>query len=1214
MRLAPCPRPHAPARRVAAGAWLLGSLLIAGGPLALGEDLAPVPLFERYGLEQGLPSSEVQALAQDQDGYLWMGTRDGLARWDGVSFTVYRHRPGDPDSLPGNDVQALAVDRSNRLWIGVVDGGLAWLDADRARFRRWPASPAADPLGGDDVWSIAEGREGALWVGTYGGGLDRIDAEGRVRSLRAADGLPVDHVFALLAVDRQLWVGTTAGLAVVADAPEGPRVVATALPGAIVRALGVDAEGTVWVGSTAGLHRAEGAAPERLAAVPIPGLGRVQTLLVDGRGEAWIGTREGLHVGVGGGRYLRLKRDDALPWSLPGDSVSALLRDREGGVWVASREAAVARVQPLWRNFSLLRLPAAARAGSVRVRALARCADGSLLASGEGAVLLRIAPATDLSVRIEVPAAALGALASADTQRLACAPDGRYVGGGGLGAWRYDPRRQTVETWTAEHDDPARRLLSRSVALLGTAPDGALWIGTRGGGLHRAGPDGRLKSWAAGAAGGPRSEDLRALAFDAGGRPWVAGNAGIDRYDAGAGAFLPWPGWPPTRANALAFDGAGRLWVHDGQRLHGLPVDADGDAASATVGEAEGLPAGEFPSLAVDRDGAVWLAGPRGLYRVDPSGAVHGYGRADGLLARDFVPTPMLATPEGPLYAAADQGIVAFDPRRLARLDTAPRVVVQGLSIRRGETRVALDPAAGVAMRHDDRDLELGLRALSLADPSRNRYRFRIEGLDSGWLAEHGPGQRVWSRLPPGRYTLRAEAAAAVGDWVAIAPIAIEVAPPPWRSPTALAAYALLALAAAAWIWRSVRLRLERRHALALAEARREAAERANAAKSAFLADVGHEVRTPMAGLIGMNELLLRTALDARQRGYAEAVRRAARHMLQLINDLLDLSRIESGAMTLADEAVDLRQLLDDVVSGEAALAEERGLALACSLAADLPARVRGDNLRLRQVLYNLVNNALKFTETGGVEIALRREGEDRLVLAVRDTGPGMSAETVAQLFRRYVQAEAGRRRAGSSGLGLAITARLVDLMGGDITVDSAPGRGSTFSVRLPLRPDPGPPPAGEPMESRRTDEAAAPGAAAPDAAARTALDVLVVEDDATLRAVLVERLAALGQRVHAGAHGLDALRLLGETPIDLGLFDLDLPGVDGLRLAELVRRRDTPGRRVHLVALSASCEPGVEARCRAAGFDAFVRKPLDDGELEAVLEAAARARAGTIR
>jgi CheY-like chemotaxis protein len=260
---------------------------------------------------------------------------------------------------------------------------------------------------------------------------------------------------------------------------------------------------------------------------------------------------------------------------------------------------------------------------------------------------------------------------------------------------------------------------------------------------------------------------------------------------------------------------------------------------------------------------------------------------------------------------------------------------------------------------------------------------------------------------------------------------------------------------------------------------------------------------------------------------------------------------------------------------------------------------VHVDAMRLRQVLLNLVNNALKFTTHGHVELGVRRSapGSRTLEFAVRDSGPGMAPETLARLFQRFEQG--AERRRGSSGLGLAISHRLVGLMGGQLEVDSELGRGSTFTVSLELAPCPAP------------DAAVA---AEPVArAAHGALDVLVVEDDPATRAWLVELLLASGHRVQAGANGLDALRLAAENRFEVALLDLDLPGVDGLRLLGMLRRRLGAGERLDAVALTARSEPDVEARCRDAGFDDFLRKPATATELGNALAAAA-ARCGAYR
>jgi signal transduction histidine kinase/ActR/RegA family two-component response regulator len=560
------------------------------------------------------------------------------------------------------------------------------------------------------------------------------------------------------------------------------------------------------------------------------------------------------------------------------------------------------------------------------------------------------------------------------------------------------------------------------------------------------------------------------------------------------------------------------------------------------------------------------------------------------LLAVEFGERPPARAADGTLFVASALGVTAFDPTAVRDNAVAPSVVVDGVSVLRDGARVALDPAGEVALTHADRDLRVSVRALSLADPSANRYRFRLQGFDSDW-AEHGNrGEREFSQLPQGRYLLHVQAANPSGVWAdAPLPLAIAVSPAPWRTGWAFALYALMAALAGALAFRAWRARVDRAHALALAEERRLAAERQSRAKSEFLADVGHEIRTPMTGLLGMTELLLRSGLDPRQRDYALTVRRSGEHLMKLVDDLLDLSRIEAGHFELDPAPCDLWALLDEVVALQRPLADARGLALDLQVDPAAPRHVCVDATRLKEVLLNLLNNALKFTARGRVVVALAPDPEAAggLVLAVRDTGPGMDADAVARLFARWEQGRAPRRR-GSSGLGLSISRRLVELMGGRIAVETAPGAGATFRVHLA-------PPSCE-----------APSAPPPPQATPAGgLALLLVEDDATAREALAGLLAAAGHRVEAGANGLDALRLLGEHAFDAALFDLDLPGVDGLRLARMVRKRPGGAAGLPLVAITANASAGVEAQCREAGFDAFLRKPAAPEALEATLRAA---------
>ncbi|MCX7513103.1 hybrid sensor histidine kinase/response regulator [Frateuria hangzhouensis] len=1168
-------------------ALLLGVGLLLGVPAATAgvpasapagaasKGALPTPQFRRYGSVDGLPSSLVYTAVQAPDGTMWFGTKNGIARFDGVEFRNYRHLSGDPGSLYSNGISSLLIDRQGRLWAGGLDAGLNRLDAANGTFRHWGHDPAdAGSLVSEKVWALAQAADGSLWVGTRYG-LDRMRADGRfehvVNPLAGPKPADFGEVSALYVDSRQqLWTGGANGV-FRRDTDGRWHHVLPAEPDQPMDAWRIDGNGDeVRIATARGLLviGADGHA-HRFARDQLPDT-NVMVSTRDHAGRLWIGTQRGLFLQVrAGDPVIPVMDKPVLYGNLPGTWVWQLYVDREGGLWVTMLDGGVAYLAPGWYSFSRYTHvpddPASLRDPVATTMARGRDRRHVWVGERDGRVD-RLDPYTGVVEHVlsGLRGDVVG-MTEGDGGRLWVAVQGGLYRTHGARADRVDPDGGMI----------------RHPLEVEPGPDDRLYVRTFGEGLFRVDPDTLEVTPVPMHHADDKMLWGAQMTLNDRGTFYYASEGGLMQLDPTHTFFEPVPGGPTgASVEAFSFSPDG-MWLATPDGLEQYRYHDDGLALVRHVDMAHGWPSVGVVDMRVDARGRVWIFGTDGLWRFDPdSGRFRSFGLQDGLSNTEFSRGYALM-PDGNLYAPTLGGVVAFNPDRVCEQATVPQLALTRVRVRRHGQLVDLPLGPG-PVEVDWRDRELGVEArlFSYVDPAANRYRFRLAGLDSTWVDVDSRGEREFAGLGVGDYTLRAMGVGAGGAWAELPkPLHIHVEAPPWARWWAWLTYAItlgLSVWLALWVWRR---RIAQHHRIALAEQQRCLAEEASAAKTQFLATLSHEIRTPMTGVMGMAELLLTTTLRPEQRDYTLAMQRSGGMLLKLLNDALDLARIEAGRLELELAPFDPRQLARDVAQLQIGHAQAKRLGFTVELADDLPPKVIGDAVRIKQVLLNLTHNALKFTEYGSVK--LRAEyGSEGLLFSIADTGPGIAEAAQARLFQRFEQIDGPQRRAGS-GLGLAICRELVGMMGGSIELKSRLAHGSTFHVRLPLQ----------------VAEGAAAGAITQLPIGRI-LHVLLVEDDAIVAAVIRGQLERQRHRVCYVANGLGALAELEHSSFDVVLLDLDLPGVDGFQIARLIRQREEPGHRVPIIAITARAGGDEEARAHEAGMDAFLRKPFSGENL----------------
>lgn len=1207
-----------------------GALAVAAAPAP--ERLPGPPRLQTFGIAEGLSQGSVTAIVQDQRGFLWVGTQDGLNRFDGYEFRSYRADPDDPLALDDATITALAVHPDGSIWVGTRNEGPARHNPRDDTFvhARYPGAHDEKPW--HWVTAVAIDATGAVWVGTRGGLARVARPAAATPQLELLDDRPVASLYASRA--GLIWVGRQSGeletYSVTARAPV--RMVATLRDRLPIRAVAEDRRGALWIaGDTDELVRmgSDGTVEARfnVGASGRSERPRLRTLLVDERGHVWAG---GLATGVAvldpdSGLIRELRRSAFDPNGLHDDDVMALHRDSSGAVWIGTLSGGLARMrhaQPGLDHYWHRPGDPSSLSHDV-VTSFALDSDGALWVGTDGGGLNRFEPGTDRFERATLPGDAPGRMRiwalHADRR------GGLWAGTWGAGLYR---RRGVDAPFETVPGLPARIITA-------IAEDGdGLWVATADAGIVRLGYDG--------AVGGTvldGSSVSTLLVCD--GELWAGllsdGVVRLSRTGDVQQHLRHRPGAPESlphdSVRDLLLDRTGALWVATGAGLAKL------DRASGQVdrfGKSAGLPIGSVYAIAEDDIGQLWLSTNGGLIRFNPSnGEVRRYLPEDGVQDYEFTSRARLSLPDGRLLFGGVGGFNLLDPRSLVPAAAPGRVEIVDVSLANEPVRpkahapsspldVAATELESLTLGH--RDTHLSFRfALPLPEaPGQITYAYKLEGLDLDWRIV-GSDQRTaaYTHLSPGRYAFRVRAQNADGLWsTADRTVQLRLLPPWWASSWAYVAYIIAsALALLAFVqWRTHALRHRSRLLRAEVDERTAQLSRQNSlieeqahqlqhaleTKERLFARVSHEFRTPLTLILGPIESLLADERDPRTSAWLRLMRRSARRLLVLVDQLLGLARL-SGEAPLQLSPQRVAPVLRGTVAAFESAAVSKNVALEVTQLDD--AWALGTPEALERIVANLIANAVKYTPAGGhIHTSLQDEGHE-IVLVVADDGPGIAPADQSRIFEPFQRGNAGGE---GTGLGLALVKESVEALGGSIALDSAPDRGARFTVRLPACP----PPMGARAESdaglvserillesavvsselRRPDDAVLAADLAEPAPADDRPRVLIVEDNADLRALLVATLAPMYRCVTAadGRTGVD--RAL-EDPPELVISDVLMPGLDGFELTEALKR-DERSSHVPIVLLTALGDRDSRLHGLAERADDYLVKPFDAEEL----------------
>jgi signal transduction histidine kinase/ligand-binding sensor domain-containing protein/DNA-binding response OmpR family regulator len=1246
-------------------------LLLA--PFCLNETNSQSINFKHNTINEGLSQNAVFAILQDNKGFMWFGTKDGLNRYDGYSFVVYQHNPFDTTTVSANYITALFEDSRGYIWIGTLNGGLNCFDRDAEIFHHIRyRSIGSNNFNTNEIKSIAEDKTGNIWVATGNDGLFKITLNHKnysaagykqyIHQENKSESLSSNNTSTLFFDSKGiLWVGTENGVnrfdfnsesfthfkiqTKNSKAPSSPYDQA-------VNAVYESKNGTFWLGTLSGLVKFErGNGSYKLFPheyeINRYGWGNIIAIIEDHLGTLWLATPgELMRFDPTTSSYDYFRNDPFNPKSISFSSISSLFTDKTGIVWVGTAGMGISLYDSKANRFSTLlkKKETISRITGFSIRSILEENDDIVWIST--AVLYRWNRKTGELKSYETSSDKLDDFGNTGVWIMIKSSDGKIWAATTEGLYRYDPVTEKAKQYKF---DPANNsgLPQKEVYSVFEDQQKSIWIATENYFSRLVDIDKGTFQHFRYQTEVPSYEEVRTVIYqDPKGIIWLGTKNGLLRFDPLTKKIKSYQINPAVSSSinnnlikSLCADPSEPekiLWV--GTAGGGLNRFNIYDETFTHFTEESGLPNNVVYGILPDKHGNLWLSTNKGLSKFNPlRSTFRNYDVQDGLQSNEFNTGAYFCSEKGEMFFGGIKGLNYFFPDQIKDNPNKPNIVLTNFKIRdhnisnridKNILQKSISRTDHLILSYNDDVITFEFAALDYSASEKNHYAYKLENFNEDWIYSGSVRSATYTNLPPGEYIFRVKGSNNDGVWNEEGTsLYLTITPPWWNTWWAYILYGLLFLSGLYLIRRYEMNRIHWKNQLKLEKVETDTLRNLDQLKSQFFANISHEFRTPLTLILGQVESVMSSNIELKEKGKLQVANRNARRLLTLINQLLDLSKLESGSMELKAKQHNIVSFLKSLFNSFESLAETQKIILKFeSDLANIP--VVFDPDKMEKVFYNLISNAIKFTPAQGeikVSVQLSSflslpngESKENIVqIKIKDTGEGIPENRLQHIFNRFYQVDSSiTREHEGTGIGLALTKELVELHKGSITVKSKLGEGSEFIIHLPL----GDLTSGKEklvdldvgfsskenilndIETISTNHESETFKNDNQLSQNGQQEIiLIVEDNNDVRAYIREQIEN-DYRVIEASNGEEGISNSQKEIPDLIITDVMMPRMDGYKFTKLIRSNE---KTCHIPVIMLSAKAALDDKINGleTGVDAYLTKPFSAKELKATVK-----------